>query len=278
MRKSVVKKNVIPKKKSAPKKVQAFHYTHEYLLNPQHPITVKVIGCGGSGSQMIQALARINVSLIALGHPGLIVQAWDTDKVSEANLGRQLFSVSDLGQYKCKILIERINRFYGFNWQAQPLHFDESCVKDNLFANIIISCVDNVASREIIQKIPTAPMKRMAPFNVPIYWLDLGNTQNTGQVVIGTFGNINQPKGSRGTIGQLPTIMDLHPDIKIYEKPEDPSCSLAEALNRQDLFINSSLVQFAATILWKMFRELRIKFHGCYLNLDTMSVNPIPIK
>ncbi|WP_269057826.1 hypothetical protein, partial [Streptococcus pneumoniae] len=91
-------------------------------------------------------------------------------------------------------------------------------------------------------------------------------------------GKVAQPKGSRGTVGYLPTIMELHPDIKKFEKPEAPSCSLAEALNRQDLFINSSLVQFAATILWKMFRELRIKYHGCYLNLDTMSVNPIPVK
>src|SRR6266705_115733 len=109
-----------------------YHYTEAYFLNPMHPVTVKVLGCGGSGSQMLQALARINVSLLALGHPGLIVQAWDPDKVTEANLGRQLFSKADLEQYKAKILIERINRFYGFNWQAFPLRWDETCLIDYL--------------------------------------------------------------------------------------------------------------------------------------------------
>lgn len=280
MRKPVKKKKAVRKKKMVrvAKPVQKVHYTEQYLLNPQHPVTVKVIGCGGSGSQMLQALARINVSLIALGHPGFLVQAWDSDKVTEANLGRQLFSKADLDQYKAKILIERINRFYGFNWQAHPLQWDESCFKDRLFANIMITCVDNVATREAMHQIKGTQHWRHEPFNQPIYWMDLGNTQNSGQVVLGTFGDIAQPKRTRDTVKSLPSIMDLFPDLKKFEKPDATSCSLAEALNKQDLFINSSLVQFAATILWKMFRELHIKYHGCYLNLDTLSVNPIKIQ
>ncbi len=31
-------------------------------------------------------------------------------------------------------------------------------------------------------------------------------------------------------------------------------------------------------ILWKMFREMKIRYHGLYLNLDTMIVNPIKIQ
>lgn len=274
-----MRKTVKKKKKAAapPKPVQLVHYTEQYFLNPQHPITVKVIGCGGSGSQMLQALARINVSLLALGHPGLLVQAWDADKVTEANLGRQLFSKADLDQFKAKILIERINRFYGFNWQATPLMYDEQAVKDRLFSNVIITCVDNVTTRELVQGLTKEHIGGY-PFNVPAYWLDLGNTQNTGQVVLGTFGDIAQPKRTRNTVKKLPTILDLYPDMRKHEKPGAPSCSLAEALDKQDLFINSTLVQFAATILWKMFRELNIRYHGCYLNLENMSVNPIKVK
>lgn len=273
-----MRKPVKKKKKTVAKPVQKAHYTAEYFLNPQHPITVKVIGCGGSGSQMLQALARINVSLVALGHPGLIVQAWDADKVTEANLGRQLFSKADLDQYKAKILIERINRFYGFNWQAFPMRWDASCVKDNLLANIMITCVDNVDTRELVAKVGMMRQHLMQePFNIPAYWLDLGNTQNSGQVVLGTFGDLKQPKRTRGTVSKLSTIMDIFPDLKKFDKPDEPSCSLAEALSKQDLFINSTLVQFAATILWKMFRELKIVYHGCYLNLNSLTVNPIAV-
>lgn len=273
MRKSVTKKSI------AKKEQKLFHYTEQYFLNPQHPITVKVIGCGGTGSQMLQALARINVSLIALGHPGLLVQAWDADKVSEANLGRQLFSKADLEQYKAKILIERLNRFYGFNWQAFPMRWDESCVKDCFFANLMISCVDNVSTRELINGVGTENFKRMPePFSIPFYWLDLGNSQKSGQVVLGTFAKIKQPVGSRGTIGTLPTIIDLFPDIKKFERPDVPSCSLAEALGKQDLFINSILAQYGAQLIWRMFRELKLEYHGLFLNLENLSTNPIMIK
>ena len=58
---------------------------------------------------------------------------------------------------------------------------------------------------------------------------------------------------------------------------DGPSCSLAEALERQDLFINSTLAQLGCGILWKMFRNGVIEHNGLYLNLDTMKVNPIII-
>lgn len=277
MRKPVKKKLI--KKKVAVKKVPVMvHYTEQYFLNPQHPITIKVIGCGGTGSQMLQALARINVSLIALGHAGMSVQAWDADKVTEANLGRQLFSKSDLEQYKAKILIERINRFYGFNWQAFPMRWDETCVKDNLFANLMITCVDNVATREVVHSIKNSNIRKREPFTIPVYWLDLGNSQKSGQVVLGTFGTIKQPKGTRGSVGELPTILDYFPDMKKFDKPGTPSCSLAEALGNQDLFINSILAQYGAQIIWNMFREIKLHYHGLFVNLETLATNPIKVK
>lgn len=272
MRKRLNKKAVIKKED---KKV---HFTHEYFLAPEHPVTVKVLGCGGSGSKMLQALARINVSLIALGHPGIIVQAWDPDKVSEANLGRQLFSKADLEQYKAKILIERINRFYGFNWQSFPLKWDKQSMQDNLFAYIMITCVDNVECRETVNHISHLQIRNRDPFNTPVYWLDLGNTQTTGQIVLGTFGKINQPKGARNTVHTLPTIMDLFPNLKQFEKLDTPSCSLAEALGKQDLFINSILAEYAGQLLWTMFRKIKIEHHGLFVNLDTLTTNPIKIK
>jgi hypothetical protein len=31
-------------------------------------------------------------------------------------------------------------------------------------------------------------------------------------------------------------------------------------------------------ILWKMFREMHIRFNGCYVNLNNCTVNPISIR
>ncbi|XCP04908.1 PRTRC_ThiF: PRTRC system ThiF family protein [Bacteroides fragilis] len=92
--------------------MKKIHYTDRYLLNPYHPVTVFVIGAGGTGSQVATGLARMSVALQALGHPGLHVTVFDPDTVTEANIGRQLFSGSELGLNKAAALATRINRFF----------------------------------------------------------------------------------------------------------------------------------------------------------------------
>lgn len=62
------------------------HFTDSYLINPQHPVTVHLIGAGGTGSQVLEALARMDAALIRLGHPGLYVTVFDADEVSESNI------------------------------------------------------------------------------------------------------------------------------------------------------------------------------------------------
>ena len=89
------------------------HYIDSYLMNPQHPVTVNIIGAGGTGSQVLTCMARLDVTLRALGHPGLFVTLYDPDTVTEANIGRQLFSPSELGLNKAQCLVTRINHFFG---------------------------------------------------------------------------------------------------------------------------------------------------------------------
>lgn len=84
--------------------MKKIHYTDNYLLKPYHPVTIHVAGAGGTGSQVITNLARMNVALQALGHPGLHVTVFDPDIITEANIGRQLFSETELGQGKATAL------------------------------------------------------------------------------------------------------------------------------------------------------------------------------
>ena len=98
--------------------MRKIHYTDQYLLNPYHPVTVFVIGAGGTGSQVVTGLARMGMALQALGHPGLHVTVFDPDTVTEANIGRQLFSEAETGLNKAVALVTRINRFFGYAWEA----------------------------------------------------------------------------------------------------------------------------------------------------------------
>lgn len=258
------------------------HYTDNYLLNPQHPVTVNLIGAGGTGSQVLTNLARLDVTLRALGHPGLFVTLYDPDIVTEANIGRQLFGYSDLGLNKAQCLTTRINNFFGNDWKAEPRIFPKIMrdVRRTELANITITCTDNIKSRLDMWNI----LKAVPPLNhhdymTPLYWLDFGNAQSSGQVVLGTVPkSIRQPKSREyETVGSLKVITRYVKYARVKEQDSGPSCSLAEALEKQDLFINSTLAQLGCNILWKMFRNGMICHHGLYLNLETMKVNPIPV-
>lgn len=256
--------------------MKKIHYAANDLLNPSHPVTVNLIGCGGTGSQVLTCLARINHSLMALGHPGIRVHAYDHDEITSANIGRQLFSQSDIGMNKANILITRINRFFGTDWSAIPYRYGD---RDYSNANICISCVDSIASRKKIAKVNRNQERvRRVDIEGQYYWLDFGNSRTTGQVILGTLRDIEQPKtGEYEVVKSLKVVTELFDLSKVNEKDSGPSCSLAEALRKQDLFINSTLAQLGCALLWKLLSTGSIDYQGLYLNLDTMKVNPIKI-
>ena len=251
------------------------HYTDPYLLNPQHKITINLIGAGGTGSQVLSCLGRLNQTLMALDHPGIHVYLWDADTVTEANIGRQLFSSADIGMNKAICLITRVNRFFGSDWVAVP----EMFVLGHTAKNITISCVDTAAARIKLAYALSKGPKSSDPVHKEIYWLDFGNSKRSGQVILGTCGYLKQPKKSDFEIvSKLKNVVEFFPNLKkIKEKDQGPSCSIAEAISKQDLFINSTLAQLGCDLLWKLFRTGMITIHGLYLNLETMIVNPIKI-
>ncbi|MBB4045815.1 PRTRC genetic system ThiF family protein [Bacteroides reticulotermitis] len=263
--------------------MRKIHYTDSYLLSPYHPVTIFVIGAGGTGSQVITNLARMDLALQALGHPGLHVTVFDPDIITEANIGRQLFSEAELGQNKAMAIATRINSFFGSIWMAESCHYPlggANNKKEPMLANIIITCTDNIRSRLDLWKF----LKEYRNMNVsnektPIYWMDFGNAQITGQVLIGNIRN-KIPQPASGEYIPMPKMNVITEEVSystVKEMDSGPSCSLAEALEKQDLFINSILAQVGCDILWKMFKEGRTLYRGAYVNLDTLRVNPIPV-
>jgi PRTRC genetic system ThiF family protein len=237
-----------------------------HKLNPSRLLHhVVIIGCGGTGSALIGGLPFLHQALVAVGQPGLQVIVADGDRVSATNCVRQPFSESEIGLYKSVVLVNRINLFWGLNWQAST----EYLTKDTEGkADIIISCVDTRSARYQITKSPL--------FKECVYWLDLGNTADGGQFVLG------QPKNNRNrkTRGRLPTVAELFPEIvtPLLDNSDNlPACSAVEALERQEPFINQTLAYHALAMLARLFRHGEIPYHGGFVNLSAGRMAPIPI-
>lgn len=261
----------------------AVHIVEKELLQPYNPVSVNLIGAGGTGGQVLTALARISQALIALGHPGLMVTCFDDDKIERANLGRQLFTTAELGLYKSGALINRINRFFGTNWKAETEKFDKQYVSrsGDCSASITISCVDSVRARfeigEILRALGRNAENRRSR---PLYWLDFGNSKDSGQVILATIGKITQPVSQKfRTVDHMPSVTDEFKDhlLQSENSDETPSCSLSEALAKQDLFINSALANLGSSLLWQLFREGVLFNRGFFLNLRDFRAQPLKV-
>ncbi len=257
------------------------HTIPPQMISPLEPIKIALVGIGGTGSLMLARLAQINHSLIAMGHQGIQVTAIDPDKVTKPNIGRQNFIPSDVGQFKSDVLIQRINRTYGFAWKSIPERFRVDKHRDV----ILITCVDTVKLRaqchEFFEKHYREKkfLDRHSYLNQPVYWMDIGNGKDFGQVVLGSVQGVDQGlKLAKTSRGMLPTVIDVIPNLASFEKPDQPSCSVAESLFKQDLMVNTMMATWAATLLWDLLTKFRITYHGMYVNLKTYTVNPLPIK
>lgn len=261
----------------------AMHFTDNYLLNPTNPITINLIGSGGTGSRMLTELARMNHSLIQLGHAGLQVSLYDDDTVTEANQGRQLFADAEIGLYKAVALINRINRFFGTDWKAITEKFTASNLKslpNHGKANMYISCVDTVSTRfDIADFLKHDTGQGRYERSKSLYWLDIGNSRNTGQAFLSTIAEIKQPNSNLyKTVSALPMITDEFKELLESQiENNEPSCSLAQALEKQDLFINAVLASMGASLLWKLFREGMTSQRGFFLNLGNFKSEPLAV-
>jgi PRTRC genetic system ThiF family protein len=238
-----------------------------HKLDPQlleRPIRILVVGCGGNGSAVLSGLPYLHQALLAFDHPGgLAVTAIDPDVVTETNCVRQPFCHTEIGLSKAIVLVHRINNFWGLNWQGMPAEIQQ--IAKAVEVDVVIGCVDTRKARRAIHS--WVRKSRV------MYWLDLGNSSATGQFILG------QPKNTtnRKRKNRLPTVAELYPEILGPDDKQDqqPACSAAEALTRQEPFINQNLAYQALAMLSQLLRHGLLSFRGGFCNLATGQIIPL---
>lgn len=230
------------------------------------PIKLLLVGCGGNGAQMLMGLASLDTALRAISSRSLHVTVVDDDIVTEANLGRQPFYRCDLGNSKARTLTERINLAHGLDWKA--VHGRAPGAIGVGGFDLIITCVDTASARRALGAAIADGDSR------PDYWMDLGNRATDGQFIIG------RPKRRGGKDdGRLPTVLEYSPELADESVADDdaPSCSVAEALERQSLFVNRVVASHALALLFELLGRGSIGHVGAFINLASGQVVPIPL-
>jgi PRTRC genetic system ThiF family protein len=230
-------------------------------------VRVLLIGCGGSGSAVAGGLPYLHQAMLIAGHPGgLHVTVMDGDIITATNCVRQPFCSAEIGLAKAVVTVSRMNLFWGLNWTAVTEHLTSQADISNF--DIVIGCVDTRAARQLIASKVQGWRSRIA------YWLDLGNSADSGQLVLG------QPLNGRNrrAADRLRTAAELFPEIvPAFLDDEAPSCSAVEALERQEPFVNQVLAYHALALLTRLFRYGRIEHHGAFVNARENRVQPIAI-
>ena len=239
---------------------------------------VLVIGAGGNGSAVLFGLPYLHHALIAWGFAnGLNVTVMDADTVSPTNCVRQPFGAADIGQNKATILINRVNLFHQLSWHSDETFFSQDAPNntgssyDNT-VDFVISCVDTRAARREMHE---AFNNVMGPWRSVRYWLDIGNNASNGQFVLGQPLNcVNRRSKTR-----LRTVTELFPSIMDTSLGEGPlpSCSAAEALERQEPFVNNVLATSALSMITRLMRYGQIDHQGAFYNAESGRSAPISI-
>ncbi len=240
-------------------------------------LRILLIGSGGNGSAVLFGLPYLHHALVAWGKTeGLSVTVMDGDTVSATNCVRQPFGTADIGQNKATILVHRVNLFHALAWRSEETYFSKD--RSNPLStydqtiDFVISCVDTRSARREMHE---AFHSRSGPWRHVRYWLDLGNNASHGQFVLGQpLNEINRQSRTR-----LRTVTELFPSIMDTSKGEGPlpSCSAAEALERQEPFINSVLASSALAMLTRLLRYGTLDHHGAFYNAETSRAVPIKI-
>ncbi len=260
---------------SKPVRVGAFSHAHLCL-----------VGCGGTGSWLAPAVARV---ARVLQEQGVVTRVTfvDPDSVEHGNIYRQNFCAAEVGRNKAETLAVRYGQAWGLEIHARPRQFQARELNTRAGwrerqVTVLVGAVDNAAARQEL----AAALRPCRPDDESVWWLDCGNGKTSGQVLLGsTFESQALAKAfilpDRCHALPAPTLQ--HPEL-LTARPEelDPeltglSCEELAARNAQSLTANQMMAALAADYLSGLLLTRELRTYATYMDLHAKAMKSKPI-
>lgn len=142
--------------------------------------TIVIVGCGGTGSALFQDLARSNF----VTRKDIQVVLIDGDVVEKKNIGRQYFSLGQIGMNKAEALANTASKVLNLkNIYYVNQYLDSKTILDDILpfsrTTILVGCVDNHPARTLLEEF----FYNKGNYSRKIYYIDCANELTTGEVV-----------------------------------------------------------------------------------------------
>lgn len=226
---------------------------------------IVLVGCGGTGSWLAPSVVRLAAVLREAGRQ-VQVTFVDGDRVEQKNIPRQQFCDAELGVNKARTLAFRYSAAWGLPIGAVPRMFTAKDAERYISVPygdalvVVIGCVDNANARQQISKFVDSYSDRSSQQAPGVWWLDCGNADDSGQVLLGTHSKVQDLAHAfaNGLCMRLPSPALQRPEL-LTPKPEEAldasrrlSCAELTMLNYQALTINRVVATIADSYLWRL--------------------------
>jgi len=236
-----------------------------HVGNPRR-VSLVLAGCGGTGSFLALHLARLAYHAREQHGIGLEMSFVDPDVVEARNIGRQNFVPAEIGDHKARALASRYSRAFGLSIHFASRQLDKGDInramtyRDNMF-HLIVGCVDNPDARREIRSIVELSQSRL-------WWLDCGNHETSGQVLLGNLPKIRGPEISPlGFCIGLPLPSTQHPELMNVEPRPAMSCADAALADVQSLMVNQQVAGWAASYLYRLIITRDLDSYATYFDM-----------
>jgi len=247
-------------------------YTVSFREN-MGPSRIVVVGCGGTGSFVVDGLCRLfinrNASILLV----------DYDRVEPHNLQRQGFFAEDLGKFKSQALAVRMARQYKRPIAYSVYPYDREMINvqsrsgtlTSVVKGLIIGCVDEANARRSIA----------SGMQWGDWWLDAGNGLQSGQVLIGNTKSASELENAfreeEQTVSYLPLPSLQLPSLLI--PPTKPiarqDCAEAIELDGQSPTINQAMAVLVLEFIYRLLTG-KLTWMGAYIDLEAGTLQTVP--